>query len=140
MSRIFIVVISLLMLAGCRKGSEPIKQAKKNSDLDMRFEEVYAAWKLKEEEFKHYGKTTPIKQHPEYTNFLSLGSESVPKLREKVSADDGYDFVLCDVIIDLKGWSPDEFEKGDYGRRARQVLSKLGGPSSNSIKPVPPTR
>jgi|GEM_PF-3425184 len=125
MNRIYLFVISLLLFLGCRQGNESMKRAKADANVDMRFEEVYAAWKLKEKEFMHYGKTTPIKRHSEYKNFLSLGSECVPKLREKVFARDGFDFVLCDVIIELKGWRHDEFDLGDYGKRARQVLKKL---------------
>lgn len=131
MYRIGLVVISLLMFMGCQKGDESTKQSKIDPDLSSRFEEVYAAWKLKDKEFMRFAKTTPIKEYPEYKNFLPLGSESVPMLREKVLAHHGFDFVLCDVIIDLEGWSPYEFTMLDYGMRARQVLSKLDGQSIN---------
>lgn len=77
---------------------------------------------------KPCGKTTAMTENAEYKAFLSLRIKTIPLLREKILAADGFDFALCDVVIDQKGWlQQDGF--GDYGKRFRKVLKELDGGS-----------
>lgn len=89
------------------------------------FESVYRDWKSVEARYRHFSKTEPLKELPEYKAFLTLGKNAIPNLEEKVRLDDGMDFVLCDIIIQLSDWNQEEFEVGDLGKRCQQVLEKL---------------
>ncbi|MFO0940478.1 MAG: hypothetical protein U0930_06895 [Pirellulales bacterium] len=92
---------------------------------NMEFSQIYARWKKIEPELRIYSKTTPIKKMQEYKDFLTLGKEIIPLLEEKLRQDDGMDFVLCDVVIELSDWQEAEFPSGDMGARVRKVLEKL---------------
>ena len=122
-------VFIFFVLAGCRQDDKEMSQTSRDSYSDATFDEAYSAWRLKVTEFKLLSKTYPIQELPEYHAIHALGEKALPKLKEKLQVNDGMDFVLCDIIIELKRWDIDEFAKYDRGRRSREVLDRLNAES-----------
>lgn len=110
---------------GVNRGRPKVRERNHQRKMPESFEAVYRDWKSVEARYRHYSKTEPLKKLPEYKAFLTLGENAIPNLEEKVRLDDGMDFVLCDIIIQLSNWNPEEFDVGDLGKRCQQVLEKL---------------
>ena len=96
----------------------------KKDDIGSEFQTRYEKWKERIGAMPPYSKTTAYTQIPEYRQIILLGRDALPYILDKIERDHEMDFVLCDAVIEICGWSPEEFATTDVGARRDAVVEK----------------
>jgi hypothetical protein len=98
------------------------------------FENKYAKWVQRIAEMPSYSKSTAYTKLPEYREIVQLDSKALPCIVKKSMSEQGLDFLLCDAIIEISGWSKDEFPATDLGARCEAVVEKFRRSESQKKK------
>lgn len=117
------------------KGNVDMNHEKSAQEQCAGFQRRYFNWVKRVNEMSPYSKSTAYTRIPEYRSIVAMGKIALPCLVEKLEKDENMDFLLCDAVIEISGWQPEEFPATDVGARRDAVLRKMQSTIGHSPPP-----